>query len=303
MEENVLKQDVQDVAKEHHLLFARLLFKEKPELCQAYAYEEALTKRVGEIDVISEDNLSMFAVKEYCTTMINDAKEEVEVPVMINMIEPMEFKLEEISDLEKSQYWDVENALELLSQCQYGIAVFDMMSIGLPYQKRMELMVHAVESALEMYPDCVGTYMDCSGKFMTRDQILSVQDKDIVYRFINMYVNVRFFNIQGKEDEHVVDSIGAYALDYPDVQMHFHSLDPNHVVGYVYNVLSYQLENDYPIESNDTIDGINQEGYMDQNIPWTCQYEKSLIQPIRDVLDICPKEFAAGNRDNNQDKN
>lgn len=303
MEENVLKQDVQDVAKEHHLLFARLLFKEKPELCKAYAYEEALTKRVGEIDVISEENLSMFAVKEYCTTMINDAKEEVEVPVMINMIEPMEFKLEEISDLEKSQYWDVENALELLSQCQYGIAVFDMMSLGLPYQKRMELMVHAVETALEMYPDCVGTYMDCSGKFMTREQILSVQDKDIVYRFINMYVNVRFFNIQGKEDEHVIDSIGAYALDYPDVQMHFHSLNPNHVVGYVYNVLSYQLENDYPIESNDTIDGINQEGYMDHNIPWTCRYEKSLIQPIRDVLDICPKEFAAGNRDNNQDKN
>lgn len=303
MEENVLKQDVQDVAKEHHLLFARLLFKEKPELCKAYAYEEALTKRVGEIDVISEENLSMLAVKEYCTTMINDAKEEVEVPVMINMIEPMEFKLEEISDLEKSQYWDVENALELLSQCQYGIAVFDMMSLGLPYQKRMELMVHAVETALEMYPDCVGTYMDCSGKFMTREQILSVQDKDIVYRFINMYVNVRFFNIQGKEDEHVIDSIGAYALDYPDVQMHFHSLNPNHVVGYVYNVLSYQLENDYPIESNDTIDGINQEGYMDHNIPWTCRYEKSLIQPIRDVLDICPKEFAAGNRDNNQDKN
>ena len=87
-------------------------------------------------------------------------------------------------------------------------------------------MVHAVEAALEMYPDCIGTYMDCSGKFMTRDQILSVQDKDIVYRFINMYVNVRFFNIQGKEDEHVIDSIGAYALEYPDVQIAFSFFKP-----------------------------------------------------------------------------
>ena len=297
MEENVLQQDVQDVAQEHHLLFAKLLFHEKPVLCSADAYKEALEKHLGDIDLVSDGNLSMFAVKGYCTKMLNDAKEEVEVPAMLNMIEPLEFKLDAISDLEKSQYWDVENALEQLSNCQYGISVFDMMSIGLPYQKRMELMVHAVEAALEMYPDCIGTYMDCSGKFMTRDQILSVQDKDIVYRFINMYVNVRFFNIQGKEDEHVIDSIGAYALEYPDVQMHFHSLNPNHVVGYVYNVLSYQLEHDFPIESKDTIDGINQEGYMDQNIPWTCQYEKSLIQPIRDVLDICPKEFAAGNRE------
>lgn len=297
MEENVLQQDVQDVAQEHHLLFAKLLFNEKPALCSAKAYKEALEKRIGDMDLISEENLTILAAKGYCTKMLNEAKEEIEVPAMLNMIEPMEFKLDAISELEKSQYWDVENAMELLSKCQYSISVFDMMSAGLPYPKRMELMVHAVETALEIYPDCVGTYMDCSGKFMTRDQILSVQDKDIVYRFINMYVNVRFFNIQGKEDEHVVDSIGAYALEYPDVQMHFHSLDPNHVVGYVYNVLSYQLENDFPIESNDTIDGINQEGMMDQNVPWTCRYEKSLIQPIRDVLDICPKEFAAGNRE------
>ena len=33
MEENVLQQDVQDVAQEHHLLFAKLLFHEKPVLC------------------------------------------------------------------------------------------------------------------------------------------------------------------------------------------------------------------------------------------------------------------------------
>lgn len=297
MEENVLQQDVQDVAQEHHLLFAKLLFDKKPALCSAAAYKEALEKRLGDIDIVSEENLSMLAIKGYTTKMLNDANEEVEVPVMINMIEPMEFNLDKISELEKSQYWDVPDALDILSTCTYGISVFDMMGTGLPYQKRMELMVHAVETALEMYPECIGTYIDCSGKFMTRDQILSVQDKDIVYRFINLYVNVRFFNISGKEDEHVIDSIGAYALEYPDVQMHFHSLDPNHVVGYVYNVLSYQLENDFPIESKDTIDGINEEGLMDQNIPWTCQYEKSLIQPIRDVLDICPKEFAAGNRE------
>ena len=58
----------------------------------------------------------MFAVKGYCTKMLNDAKEEVEVPAMLNMIEPLEFKLDAISDLEKSQYWDVENALEQLSK-------------------------------------------------------------------------------------------------------------------------------------------------------------------------------------------
>ena len=50
-----------------------------------------------------------------------------------------------------------------------------------------------------------------------------------------------------------------------------------------------------PIKSNDHIDGI-ENGSMSLNVQWNVQYEESLIQPIREVLDINTGEFAAGER-------
>jgi hypothetical protein len=102
-------------------------------------------------------------------------------------------------------------------------------------------------------------------------------------------VNARFFNIQGSDDM-VMDTFGLYALGIPDVQYHFHSIDPNVMVRHAYNTAIYQFENNVPIKSGNTIEG-------EQGIPWKCQYERSLIQPARDVLDIAAGSFASGNRE------
>ena len=74
-------------------------------------------------------------------------------------------------------------------------------------------------------------------------------------------------------------------------------MDPNLVVNHAYNVASYILENDNPIEDDETIDGIK-DGNMSREIQWRCQYEDSLLQPSRAVLDINMGEYAAGNRNN-----
>ena len=49
-------------------------------------------------------------------------------------------------------------------------------------------------------------------------------------------VNVRYFSIQGTNDM-MVDSVGMSTLFLPDLQYHFHGVDPNHVVFHAYNVL------------------------------------------------------------------
>ena len=107
-------------------------------------------------------------------------------------------------------------------------------------------------------------------------------------------VNVRFFNIEGTEDM-LIDTVGMSTLFLPDLQYHFHDMDPNWVVNHAYNVASYILEHDNPIQDGETIDGVA-DGRMCREIQWKCQYEDALIQPPRGVLDIHMGEYAAGGR-------
>lgn len=81
----------------------------------------------------------------------------------------------------------------------------------------------------------------------------------------------------------------------PDLQYHFHGIDPNEVASHAYNVLSYIYDNGNPIKNGDHIDGLA-DGKMNQDVQWNVQYENSWIQPIREVIDINMGEYAAGNR-------
>lgn len=155
------------------------------------------------------------------------------------------------------------------------------------------MLMDWLEAALSLFPDCAAVYTEASGKLFAADQVRNhrIPRED---RFLYFCMNVRFFNIQGTND-HVVDTLGLYAIDLPDVQYHFHTLDPNHVVNHAYNVASYIYANNAPIKSGETIDGIWQ-GALSQRIQWKCQYEDALIQPVRCVMDICPNEYAAGKR-------
>lgn len=105
---------------------------------------------------------------------------------------------------------------------------------------------------------------------------------------------MRFFNIQGKEDK-LVDTLGLYAIGLPDVQYHFHNIDPNDIVSHAYNVALYIFSKNAPVKNGETIDGL-EDGRMSSTVRWRCQYEESLIQPVREVMDICPGEYASGTR-------
>lgn len=294
--EKVLQQDSTQVAEPQTLLMVKLLFKNEVELCDQTAWSQALQNTLGKGTLAGDQNGYMMALEEYQATFTEKGK-EVQVPVLYNMLGPMEFSIEEIKELERSQFWDVENAQEMLGECTKAIALFDMMSSSLDYQKRIEVAVLGVEAALHLYKDCIGVYAIASGKFMTRQQLLDNADKTMIFRFLSMYVNVRYFRIQNSEDQ-LVDSLGLYALGLPDVQVHYHDLNPDAVVNHVYNIASYQLEHEVPILDEQTIDGLGEDGFIDETIQWPCRYEDSLIQPIREVLDVCPNEFAAGNREN-----
>ena len=93
----------------------------------------------------------------------------------------------------------------------------------------------------------------------------------------------------------LIDTVGMSTLFLPDLQYHFHDMDPYWVVNHAYNVASYILANDYPIEDGETVDGV-EDGKMSRDVQWKCRYEDALIQPPRGVLDICMGNFSSGSR-------
>ena len=93
----------------------------------------------------------------------------------------------------------------------------------------------------------------------------------------------------------LIDTVGMSTLFLPDLQYHFHDMDPNWVVNHAYNVASYILANDNPIQDGETVDGV-ENGQMSREFQWKCQYEDALIQPPRGVLDINMGDYASGKR-------
>ncbi len=282
-------QDRQDKGDFQNLYFMHLLFIREPRRPDLETIKKALEERCGEVDVVSSNpQLTSFAVKKYPVTYKDGT-----VPAQVLMTEVQEFEQDSIDGFARSQLWDVRDGSRLLDSCRYQVMIFDMMSAGLEYKARCELLMDWMETAVSLFEDCAAVWFKPAGKLLTADQVrsCSVPRED---RFVYFGVNARFFNIQGTEDQ-IVDTLGLYAVGLPDVQYHFRGLEPDQVVNHAYNAASYLYSQNAPINSGETIDGI-QDGRMSRDVQWTCRYEDALIQPVRMVMDICPGEFAAGKR-------
>lgn len=291
--DKVLKQDLSQKAEsERRLFLIWFLFEGEPEMPETAATKAALERTFGEVDVVTDAALRSFAVKKYVSHF-----EEGDLPAQVLISDPQLYNPELISDFERTQLWDVKDSDGLLHGLTHQLFVSDMMAL-LPYRERSEMLMDWMEAALALLPGCKAVWIPSAGKLFTADQVRnhSLPRED---RFVYFGVNARFFNIQGG-DAMLIDTLGMYAMGLPDIQYHFCGLKPDSVVNHAYNTASYLFQNDVPIESGETIDGLA-DGQMSRDVQWRCQYEHSLVQPVRDVMDICPGEYAAGRRGEAQD--
>jgi hypothetical protein len=116
-----------------------------------------------------------------------------------------------------------------------------------------------------------------------------------INRIFHGAINVRYFRVGDTEDM-VVDTLGLHVFGLPDVQFHFRGLNPNTVFSLAYDIAMYQFENDAPIKDDETVDGFDSKGKRQKKVRWVCQYEMSLIEPKREVLDVNTGNHAVGNR-------
>lgn len=291
--EPVLEQDLTQGDVRPGMVFAmQLLMKEKCEMPAREDMLSALGKRLGEVECFTYDEkMAGFAPKKYTAEF-----KEGSMPPMLVTMGCTEREKDDIDALTRSQMWDCKNADEILSSCKYMVLASDMLGGAIKdYKERADMLMDYMEALMEIYPQCEAVLITFSGKLFSREQIVNhkIPRKD---RFIYFGVNVRFFRINGTEDDMMVDTLGMGTLYLPDLQYHFHGMDPNWVINHAYNLLSYIYDNDAPIKDGETIDGIA-DGRIDKNVYWKCHYEDALIQPMRPVMDICMNEYAAGKRD------
>ena len=169
-----------------------------------------------------------------------------------------------------------------------------MLTGALDPLERADFDMDYLEALLELFPTCEAVYSLNTGKLILADTVRSREFTGLA-RFIHYIVNARFFNISGTSDS-VVDTLGMSLLYIEDMQYHFHDMDPNWVVGHAYTIASYVLATRRSVKDGDTVDGIADNGNLDQSIQWKCHYEDALVQPSRPVLDVHMGQYAAGGR-------
>lgn len=266
-----------------------LLFENKPQRPDADVLKNALENKCGKVEVISSSlELTSFGVKRYMSHF-----REGNLPAQVILGNVMPFRQEDISPAERAQIREVENRDDFLGKISHKILAADMMA-ALEVSQRTRLLMDWLEVVVNIMPDCKAVWIPSGGKLVPAELIRNrMVDKED--RFVCYGVNARFYSIQESE-EMLVDTHGMCAVGLPDVQCHFHSLDPNNVVNYVYNIASYICQSDQEIKNGDTIDGLNGD-MIDESIQWKCRYEDAMVAPMRPVLDICPGEYAAGTRE------
>ena len=286
--EKVLQQDKSQHADHPGMIFMmHLLMDEKCEMPEKEHMTEVMRKHIGETECFCHDEkVAGFAAKNYLATFENGKKKLPPQLMIMDCIETQKTIMDEVAE---SQLWDCPEGKEILESCKYQVIATDMLAANLDYKERAEMLVDYIEALMELYPTCKAVVFETSKKMFTRESIMNCTVPKQA-RFLYYAVNVRFFRVQGTNDS-VVDSLGMSTLFLPDVQYHFHDVDPNAVVNHAYNVLTYIFDNDNPIKDGDHIDGMI-DGHMSQEVQWNVQYEESLIQPIREVIDINMGEFA-----------
>lgn len=287
----VLQQDLtQKTENQGSIFVVQLLMKEMCAMPSKEKMTEIMKKHLGDVDCFIHDNkIAGFAPKKY-KVEFKDGSMPPQL-LVLECLKTDDFKVDEIA---RSQMWDCPDSDRILSECKYQVVANDMLARAMDYHDRTGMLVDYIEALVEMYPTCEAVYIQTSGKMRTSEQVIN-NNIPKEQRFIYYAVNARFFNIQGTEDK-LVDTLGMGVLYMPDLQYHFHGMDPNPVVNHAYNLLTYMFDNDCPFKSGETIDGI-ENGEMSPNMRWRCQFEDSLIQPVRPVMDVDMGEFASGKRE------
>lgn len=187
------------------------------------------------------------------------------------------------------QTWDWAEAREVASGCTYALTVNDFMATTLNAVQRNR-QFRAFLLALHEVAPCKAIHWVNSQLLMEPGKFVALQEMGDVAALYGT-INVRFFQLEGNDDDCLMDTLGLGAFGLPDVQCHFCELSPADVAGVLHGTACQMFE-----RGNVWRDGHRVRGIQGDE-RWQCLHEASLAKPDRIVVDLNPgAPYAAGNR-------
>jgi hypothetical protein len=247
------------------------LYRDPPKL-DAAAIQRALARALPETEVkeLDQGNLSVahngHAVKfadgqgTALTAILNPKDRSISV---------QEFQMA----VEQTWSWPRDEAKARIGRSRSRIVVMDLLSLGQPYQTRLRL-VYEVARAVAATTQPEVAYWQPAGQMVAPE---SLTDDPL-----DAALNVRLFRVEDHPGHLVMDTLGLSALGVPDVQCHFHGLEPGRVAGLLRGVATYVFEKGDVIADGNTIQG------LEATDKWACRHEMALLPPRRVVVDINP---------------
>lgn len=259
----------------------RLLYENKP-----VVDEEALLGELKEIDPmirpLGDGGVLMFVNENHIAKSIAGGPGS---PVLICAAEKID--RQELG-VALSQTWDWPAADDVVSTCPYAIIMSDMMGQMLEPRDRLANVQKILAALLKVAPPAA-IHWSTSQRIVDPESLASELGKAHFDNIMCGAVNVRMYKVAGAEGNIVMDTLGMRSFGLPDLQCHYHSIEPSEVASCLYQLANYIFDKGAVIETGHTIDGAD-------GARWQCAYEWSLAEPKREVIDLHPGNFAAGNR-------
>jgi hypothetical protein len=103
---------------------------------------------------------------------------------------------------------------------------------------------------------------------------------------LELWANVRLFNLEGHDPWVLMDTVGMWQLDIPDHEAAFRAdrYDPSEVAGFLRNAADYVFTNGQVINDCDTMDGPGSARWQ------AATFEEPICDPPREVLRWIPRD-------------
>ena len=175
--------------------------------------------------------------------------------------------------IQQTWTWPRDDAKARIKRSKARVLVMDFMSLGQPYQTRLRLVYEVARAVARTTQPEVGFWLPAGQ--MVAPEMLTDDPLDAA-------LNVRLFRVENHPGDQVMDTLGLAALGAPDVQCHFHGIEPGAIAGVLRRVGAYVFEKGDVIADGETVQG------LEKTDKWACRHEMALLPPQRVVVDINP---------------
>ena len=256
------------MAGEVAALAVELLYASRPEL-DAQAIAETVRRTLPKTALIADDPGILLAHEDYPVEF-----EEGTKAVLTMIVHPDE--QQGVGEIDLTQSWRFKDAAEAVNGAGTTLLIAEMIGAGRPAKDRVDAFLTTVRAVIEHAPPNA-VYSPAAQEVLAP---ANLDDHPLAG-----LVNVRLFQVSDDEGVMLMDTLGLHALGLADFQMHFRDLDESKVGAFLFDLAQHALDNAF--ENGDTV-GEDR---------WKVQFEQSMAEPQRIVLDINPGEpHAAGDR-------